>query len=224
MYVAKLRHMQTQKDILNKKRIVYSLNFYILGNNIMRKSYIEEYKNLYHGTIEEYANIIIDTQSFIPSENGWCGSGVYFYDNRSKAWWSAHRTSAIKNEKGNSSSAACIVIADVKPLSRSSILDLRSNEDLKDFADFVENCLSDFHFCFENKISEDESLRLKRAMLLSFYCLENNIKLIVGYFRQNTPANMDAYKKFVDDWQLAIGIETIYCVKDVEIICNIRRR
>lgn len=119
---------------------------------------------------------------------------------------------------------ATIVIADIKSLSKSYILDLRSSEDLKQFADFVDEFLAEFDFDIEEDLEESESRKLKRAMLLSFYCEEKGIKLIIGYFQQNLQNKMDNYKIFADTWQLVIGIETIYCAKDPEIICNIRKR
>lgn len=190
----------------------------------MRKSYIEEYKDLYHGTIKEYAGKIVSAKKFIPSTAGWCGSGVYFYDNRAKAWWSASRTCSIERQKGNNTAEADILIADIEPIRRTYILDLRSPDDLKNFAEFVDQFFSESDFEIEANIGEDECKKLKRAMLLSFYCKENDIKLIVGYFQQQAQERIDVIKNFAETWQLAIGIETIYCAKDPTIICNIRRR
>ena len=190
----------------------------------MCRSYIESYKDLYHGTTEPRAVKIVDTQTFIPSEKGWCGSGVYFYDNKAKAWWSAKRTCRNEKLKGNKPGKAGIVIADIKPLKRAFILDLRSPDDLKRFADFVDEFLQDDNFEIEEEISEDQCLKYKRAMLLSFFCKENGRKLIIGYFKQEAQEKIDSTRKFADSWELAVGIETIYCAKDTSIIENIRRR
>ena len=54
--------------------------------------YTESYIGLCHGTTSEAAEKIITTQQFMPSRSGWCGKGVYFYDIKSKAHWSARRT------------------------------------------------------------------------------------------------------------------------------------
>lgn len=191
---------------------------------MMRSSYIESYKDLYHGTTESRATQIVNTQTFIPSKDGWCGSGAYFYDIRSKAWWSANRTCIEERLKGNTSAKADIVIVDIKDLSRSFILDLRSPDDLKNFADFVDAFLSENNFEIEGEMSEYERLQRKRALLLTFFCEENNRKLVVGYFKQQPQEKIDATRTFADSWQLAIGIETIYCAKDISIIENIRRR
>lgn len=190
----------------------------------MGSSYIESYKDLYHGTTELAASQIVAFQTFIPSKNGWCGKGIYFYDVKAKAWWSAHRTCRNEKENGNTKARPDIVIADTIPLSRSTILDLRSPEDLKAFADFVDEFLSEEDFDISEDMNEDEQIKLKRALLLSFYCEENNLKLIIGYFKQQPQEKADATKHFADSWQLAIGIETIYCAKDPSIVYNIRRR
>lgn len=188
----------------------------------MSIKYNESYKDLYHGTIESRAEQIVRTQTFIPSKRGWCGSGVYFYDNKSKAWWSAHRTCVDERKKGNRLAKPDIVIADIKPIARTAILDLRAPEDVKSFAIYVNNFLSvqDFDIVdgMENKDDKDEEIRLKREILLSFYCEENEIQLIIGYFKQKGHKNIDIEKDFADIWQLVIGIETIYCAKDQGII------
>lgn len=190
----------------------------------MGSSYIESYKDLYHGTTENAASQIVATQTFIPSNNGWCGQGVYFYNVKSKAWWSANRTCRSERDKGNLKARPDIVIADTIPLSRSAILDLRSPDDLKKFADFVDEFLSEEDFDISEDINEDEQIKLKRALLLSFYCEEKDLKLVVGYFKQQPQEKVDATRQFADSWQLAIGIETIYCAKDPSIVHNIRRK
>lgn len=190
----------------------------------MRNSYSEEYKGLYHGTIKEYASEIVGNKMFIPSKSGWCGAGVYFYDNKSKAWWSAQRTCSEAKKKGNCNAVATIVTADISSLQKSYILDLRSSEDLKSFAEFVDEFLLENDFDIEDELDEVECKRLKRAMLLSFFCEEKSFKLVIGYFVQQIQEKMHKYITFADEWQLAIGIETIYCAKDPEIICNIRWR
>ncbi len=190
----------------------------------MSSSYIESYKDLYHGTIESNAEKIVHSQEFIPSKGGWCGTGVYFYDNRAKAWWSAKRTCAQEKLNGNILAKADIVIADIKAIQRAAILDLRSPEDLQSIASYVDEFLLEGDISIAESLSEEDRIKSKRAMLLNFYCKENNIKLIIGYFKQQTQEKVDLNKQFAEEWQLAIGIETIYCAKDPAIVYNIRRR
>lgn len=182
----------------------------------MKESYTEEYKHLYHGTTEKYAAAIIKSQNFTPSPNGWCGYGVYFYDIRAKAWWSANRTCSTK-ENANSA----VIVADIQPLNRVCILDLRSAKDLRKFADFVDYSLANADFDVDSSLDNFDRTAAKRAILLDLYCETNNIKMIIGYFQQKRTSDCEA---FADVWQLAIGVETIYCVKDSTLIYNIRRR
>lgn len=190
----------------------------------MNRSYTESFKDLYHGTTAARAKNIVETQTFIPSKGGWCGEGVYFYDNKSKAWWSANRTCTQERVNGNIDVKPDVVTADIIGLSRSLILDLRSPDDLKVFADFVDQFLSENDFNIAERLSEDELIKAKRAMLLSFFCKVKERKLVIGYFKQQPQEKIESTQHFADAWQLAIGIETIYCTKDSGIVYNIRRR
>ncbi len=190
----------------------------------MRSSYTETYINLYHGTTEARANSILESQGFIPSKDGWCGSGVYFYDNKSKAWWSADRTCSEDRKKGVSDAKATVILVDICNLNRSFILDLRDPQSLEQFASFVDLFLKENEFEITDIENEFEAKEKKRAFLISFFCKKNNIKLVVGHFKQHPQPKIDSIKTFAGEWQLAIGIETIFCAKDATIIENIRRR
>lgn len=190
----------------------------------MSSSYTETYKDLYHGTTVAHAAKIVEMQAFIPSETGWCGAGIYFYDNKSKAWWSATRTCYQEKMNGNTGATPDIVIADLVQLNRSSILDLRSPDDLKKFADFVNEFLSKNDFSIANLSNKEDPVKLKRALLLSYFCNLYSQQLVIGYFRQEPQEKIDNTQHFANAWQLAIGIETIYCAKDPTIVHNIRRR
>jgi hypothetical protein len=98
----------------------------------------ETYRDLYHGTDAESASLI-KKEGFKPStaSGNWCGSGVYFYDIKAKAWWSALRTcDQIKKARGRTVKAA-IVYADIIDLDRDLILDLRAKKDLDDFRKII---------------------------------------------------------------------------------------
>ena len=190
----------------------------------MRGAYIESYKDLYHGTTKANAENIIVSQEFIPSREGWCGPGVYFYDNRSKAWWSAARTCDYEKRKGNVNVSPEIVIADITTLEKKFILDLRSPDDLNEFAEFVNNFFSVCDFRIEEDLCEEKLLIRKRALLLNFYCKEKDIQLIIGHFKQRGQKRVENSQEFAETWQLAIGVETIYCAKNPTIVCNIRGR
>lgn len=190
----------------------------------MKNGMTEEYINLYHGTTAEFASGIIKSQRFNASSEGWCGKGVYFYDIKAKAWWSASRTC-----RNQGVAKPTVVAADLQEIDRASILDLRDPKKLESFAMFTEKLFSESDCGWEiaeletGNVDEFEKICGIRALLLSFYCDQHDIKVVIGYFQQR-PSNSikDDTKKFSDKWFLALGIETIYCVKDVSIIYNIR--
>ncbi len=190
----------------------------------MSKAYTEAYTNLYHGTTAERAKCIINSQVFVKSTTGWCGSGVYFYDIKAKAWWSAHRTCRDLKVQTGVSDKPAIVCADITELPRSSIFDLRTVEDLLDFADYAESFLKENDFDIKTDVpqNEDENILKMRAMLISFYCIEKKKKLAVGYFMQNARNDREDVSSVADKWNLVVGVETIYCAKDIAIIRNIR--
>lgn len=192
----------------------------------MRSSYNETYTNLYHGTTEVNAISIISSSRFIPSEGGWCGPGVYFYDSKAKAWWSANRSCRMAKSKGDKNAKPAVVVSDFINLVSSDILDLRSPDKLYEFGAFVDNFLGSNDFIIvdsdNSDIDEFERTNLKRAMLLRFYCEEHNIKLVIGDFKQHPQPKIDRVKELAEAWLLAIGIETIYCAIDSTIIDNIR--
>lgn len=190
----------------------------------MKTGMTEKYINLYHGTTAEFANSIIESQQFTPSSGGWCGNGVYFYDIKAKAWWSANRTC-----RSECVDKPAVVVADLREIDRTSILDLRDPKSLERFALYTERLLSESDCGWRiaeletDNVDEFEKICKIRALLLNFYCTQHNIKVVIGYFQQRPSNSIEAdTKKFSDDWFLAIGIETIYCVKDASIIYNIR--
>ena len=187
------------------------------------REYTETYTNLYHGTTVQAAENIIKTQSFILSgENSWCGAGIYFYDNKSKALWAAKRkcTEIYKNEKIKAQPT--YVNVDIVDLPKSFICDLRTYADLKDFIEKTEELLRKDNIDIVGDFDEEEKTIILRGILISFYVKTNHKKLVIGNFKQrNQPKYVEIYSK-ADDWQLAFGIETIYCVKDSSILSEIR--
>ena len=186
----------------------------------MKNTYKEAYRDLLHGTTEERANQIIKTQKFIPSKTGWCGNGVYFYDIRAKAYWSAWRTCNEEKRKTNRKCKPTVVLADTNCILRKNILDLRAEDDLKNFISATESFLIENKFDFSEEIEDDERITKYRAALLDYYCLQNDVKIVIGCFKKE---NIDENNvKLADKLNLVVGIETIYCVKDNKVICNIR--
>ena len=189
------------------------------------KLYTETYTHLYHGTTEDIANVIVHTKKFIPSKKGWCGTGVYFYDNKSKAWWSAKRTCSIANSNGRKKVRPEVIVADIKQLNRSLILDLRCPDDLSRFKVFVKDFMSNNgDFDIKEPLSTDDLRELKRALLLNFFCINVETQLVIGNFKQHPREENESIRQFAQEWRLVTESETIFCAKNPDIIHNIRRR
>lgn len=185
--------------------------------------YKETYKNLYHGTTVEAANKIIETQKFIPSgPNNWCGTGIYFYDIKSKALWAARRKCyELKKATGVSYQHTC-VYTDIVDLPKECILDLRDPKDLRQFTEEVNEILEADNFDIAGDIDPQDKLIILRSLILSYFANKHRKKLIVGMFYQREQSQISELVPKANAWQLAVGIETIYCVKDDTILSEIR--
>ncbi len=185
--------------------------------------YKETYINLYHGTTSDAAKQIVSSQRFIESGNSsWCGAGIYFYDNKSKALWAAKRKCEEIRTKTGIKCRHTYVNADIIDLDRTAIMDLRSYNDLVSFAEFVDQVLAESGLGIADDLDPDEKLIKIRALLISIYAQERQKKLVIGHFRQKTNSVYADGQSLADGLQLVIGIETIYCVKDSSIVSNIR--
>lgn len=187
--------------------------------------YSECFYNLSHGTNCESADNILKYGFEIRGDtSSWCGKGVYFYDLKSKAWWSANRTCTDLRKRTGVKHKPIVIFADVLNLNKDNIFDLRAYSDLQEFKHFVEVALKNNNSIF--KISElkndEERIITFRSMLISYFADNNNKKLIIGTFKQR---EQNLYKNTIDfanSLNLLFGFETIYCVKDINIISNIR--
>lgn len=186
-------------------------------------TYTESYYNLYHGTSQLAAVKIISEQKFIASNSdNWCGSGVYFYDNKGKALWAAQRKCNELHKKTGEKHKHSYVCADIININKDDILDLRSFKDLEHFSKFLDEFLENNNFEIDGEISEEEKLIKKRAILISFYAQENKKKLVIGHFQQIPRAEFIPIHSAAKKLQLVVGVETIFCVKDDSILTNIR--
>lgn len=185
--------------------------------------YKETYTDLYHGTTVDAAEEIVRSQHFIPSDgNNWCGEGVYFYDNKSKARWAAERKCGEIYKKTGVRVKATHVKADIVDLDRDYILDLRSYKDLQSFVDVVDSLLKISSFDIAEDMDEEEKIIILRGILISYYASEYNMKLVIGNFQQRSqPKFVELFPK-AESLNLVIGVETIYCAKDSSILSNIR--
>ena len=172
----------------------------------------ETYLGLAHGTIKKYADKIIKS-GFEYSEDGWFGYGVYFYDNKSKAWWSANRT-ARKHEVNKNESI--LVFADIIKLNVDYILDLRIKKEIKKLKEFTDDL-------FKNNSVHFDDTNKKRSAVLSFFLEKvNNIKLVISAVKREDD-EIKNENSFIDSLGMLYNFETIYCVKDKSIIENVRK-
>ena len=187
--------------------------------------YTESYYSLSHGTDRQSAeNIISGGFDLCGNETSWCGKGVYFYDIKAKAWWAAERKcKEIKKQNYSQKVKAAIVLADIKDVPKKEIFDLRVKRDLEKFEDFVKGFLVEGNQIKIEEIADDIERKIRlRSMLISFYATEGHYKLVVGNFRQRPQLANEHAIEFADSLYMIFGIETIYCVKNTDILSNIR--
>ena len=185
--------------------------------------YLESYKDLCHGTTEEFANNIRENGFELRGgQSSWCGKGVYFYDIKKKAWWSANRTSEdIKKQTGEKMKPA-VVFADIIDIDDDDIFDLRVYKDVCDFETMINAIMSQFEFLVSGIEDDVERIIALRSILISFYATKRCKKLIIGNFKQRPQEKYEKIIRFSNSLDMVFGIETIYCVKDTGILSNIR--
>lgn len=186
--------------------------------------YTESYYNLSHGTDEQSAKDIISNGFLVKGDTtSWCGKGVYFYDIKSKAWWAANRKCVEIKQKESRKVRPAILFVDIESISKKDTFDLRVKKDLEKFEEFINDLLKEGKKIEIPEISdEDERKIILRSMLLSFYADIVHSKLVIGNFRQRPQPLQEHAIEFADSLDMVFGIETIYCVKDISIISNIR--
>ncbi len=185
--------------------------------------YCETYRDLCHGTTEANAeNIKENGFNYSKAENNWCGSGVYFYDNKAKAWWAANRKcDELRKIEGKKEKSA-LIMADIIDIPKTDIFDMRSYADMSEFEAFISPLLEQGTFSIDGVEDEVEKTICMRALLLGFFASEKRKKLLVGNFKQRPQKKYEHMLLFADSLDVVFGVETIYCVKDKDIIKNIR--
>lgn len=154
--------------------------------------------------------------------SSWCGKGVYFYDVKGKAWWAATRKcDEIKKDTGRKIKPM-VLFADIIDLEQDKILDMRIHSDLCDFESEISELLGKYKLELPD-VDDTERIILLRSMLISYYAEKKEKKLIVGNFRQRPQPKYEHSIEFANSLDMIFGIETIYCVKDKDIIKNIRK-
>lgn len=184
--------------------------------------YKETYRGLSHGTDEISAkSILADGFELRGDDDSWCGKGIYFYDIKKKAWWAANRKcSEIKKETGNLVKPT-VLFADILDIDDERILDLRAHQDLCDFEEYIKPLFGEYKFKIAGLENSNDEIIKFRSILISYYSDKNNKKLIVGNFRQRPQPKYEHAIEFSNSLDMIFGIETIYCVKDRDIIQNV---
>ena len=182
------------------------------------KKYKETYRELSHGTDVESATIIRNNGFKISERSdSWCGPGIYFYDIKKKAWWAARRKcSEIKKETGKKVEPT-VLFADIIDIETDKIFDLRAYKDLCDFEEKITPLLGEYSFELSG-MNETEKIIQLRSLFISYYAEKNDKKLIIGNFRQRPQPMYEHAIEFSNSLDMIFGIETIYCVKDSNII------
>lgn len=166
----------------------------------------------------------IRTEGFEINERSdhWCGKGIYFYDIKKKAWWAAKRKCNELKEKYNRKVKPAVIFADIVNPEDDKILDLRAYKDLCDFEKSISGLFDRYSLEIDGVNNDTEKVIKLRSMLISYYADRNNKKLVIGNFRQRPQPKYEHAIEFSDSLDMIFGIETIYCVKDKDIIENIR--
>lgn len=188
--------------------------------------YKETYRDLCHGTTEENAYRIKREGFKVSDSTNWCGKGVYFYDIKKKAWWFANFACRRVSKESDRKVKPCVVFADIIDVYCDDIFDLRVKDDLMNFELFSKEILnelpSNIKMAVDNINEESERIVFLRSVLISFYADKKKCKLVVGNFRQKPQPENEHAIEFADSIDMVFGIETIYCVKDLNIISNVR--
>lgn len=188
-----------------------------------KTGYKESYLGLCHGTDQETASLILrDGFQIRGDSSSWCGKGVYFYNIKRKAYWAAARKcNEIKIKEGKRVKPE-VVFAELEDVPVSEILDLRSYDDLCDFEEFFRNDRT-YKILIKGKEKDPEHIISMRSLLIAYYAEKTNKKLVIGEFKQREQPKYAHAIEFAEQMNMIFGTETIFCVKNIEIIKKVRR-
>ena len=183
--------------------------------------YKETYRELSHGTDEESAaKIKANGFEIRGRSDSWCGKGIYFYDIKKKAWWAASRKCAEMKKKTGRKFKPTVLFADIIDIDDDKIFDLRAYKDLCDFEQEISQLFGEYSFELSGTKDVEKIIRL-RAIFISYYAHKNDKKLVILNFQHRPQPIYEHAIEFSNNLDMIFGIETIYCVKDKNIIKNI---
>lgn len=184
--------------------------------------YTESYTNLIHGTDKVSAEKIIANGFEIRgNDQSWCGKGVYFYDMKSKAWWSANRTCIELKKTTGKNLKSEVIYADIIDIPKKNVFDMRIDKNLEEFQKFTSGIFNDDYLGIEGITDETKRVIVLRSLMISFYTDRHKSKLVIGNFRQRPQIKHTNIIEFSNGLDIVFGVETIYCVKDMSILSNI---
>ena len=183
--------------------------------------YKETYRELSHGTDEESAaKIKANGFEIRGRSDSWCGKGIYFYDIKKKAWWAASRKCAEMKKKTGRKFKPTVLFADIIDIDDDKIFDLRAYKDLCDFEQEISQLFGEYSFELSGT-KDVEKIIILRAIFISYYAHKNDKKLVILNFQHRPQPIYEHAIEFSNNLDMIFGIETIYCVKDKNIIKNI---
>ena len=125
--------------------------------------------------------------------------------------------------KGMGKQQSAVVYADIVGLKKEDILDLRVPQSFVGFIEFANKFLSIGHIQDRPGVSDEENLINRRSILISAYSKAIEAKLVIGFFEQRERERIADEIRMAKGYNMVVGIETIYCVKDSTILSNIKQ-
>lgn len=182
--------------------------------------YTESFKELYHGTSVSFFEDI-SHNGFRKSEHGWCGQGVYFYDVKSKAWWSANRTCRVLKSHTGEKHKPGVIFVNIPDIAKEKILDLRDFRNVNLIKEFytknLDSILVHDKYSINTNPTKEDKTKLRSA-ILDFYSQKNDIDMVIAYIKQEDNNDIDLSLEFANLLGLVVGAETIYCVREITSI------
>lgn len=103
------------------------------------------------------------------------------------------------------------------------IFDLRVHKNLCEFQSEIQLLLEETNARIKIDGIEDEEERIiaLRSMFIDYYARIKNVKLVIGIFGQRPQEKYNVASDFANDLRIVFRVETIYCVKEQQILTNI---
>jgi len=173
---------------------------------------------LYHGTPKRFVKSILrDGFKIQTSDTHWMGKGVYFYDSVDKS-----RKFVSKTRSGET---PAVIKADIET-NDENLLDLVNNKTHRDnFAKFIKSQEPEYsnsirlkRLDMSKEKERNESIFLLKCALFDYYCLLNDIELVICEHNTHPGSYTQMLLKSLS---IDENVEVQYCAKTLDIIKNI---